>query len=427
MGIYLFSFRKAVDETEKFCYNRLARGYIPQKAAKERLRLMINGLSAVIFVPDDTAKTGLPHPLMLHPVLGAPLLAWLANSLFGSGVGRFFLVCRDRLLPQAMACLPQETEVMTAADSNAADLLHVFLSTAEEEEDDILVITGPVIRVAELARRSGEPVSAPAYRAGREMLMAALDEKFSFSRFLKDNCAILSDYDGFVAVDSAASAVSLANELRRNQIITLEKIGVEIYDADNCYIEPSVRLEPGVKLLPGAILKGNTVIRSGSLIGPWSLIENSEIGPGCVVNASQVYGSKVASDVHIGPYAHIRPDSELEKGAKIGNFVEVKNTHLGENTWVSHLSYLGDAQIGRDCNFGCGTVTVNFDRREKHKTLVGDGAFIGCNSALVAPVSVGSGAYVAAGSTVTSDVPENALAIARSRQTNKKDWASKHK
>ena len=397
------------------------------KAVKERVKRMMNGLSAVIFLPDDTAKTGLPRPLMLHSVLGAPLLQWLADALFGSGVGRFFLVCHDRFAAEATACLPKEAEVMTTMDSDPADLLHVFLSTAEEEEEEIAVIAGPMVFAPSLARRSGNPKSAAVYRANRQRLMDALDESFSFSRFLRDNCAVLSDYDGFFAVDSAAAALNLADVLRRDRILRLQKQGVEIYDGDNCYIEPSVRIEPGAKILPGAILKGSTIIRSEAVIGPWSVVENSEIGEGSVVNASQVYGSKVDSQVQIGPYAHIRPDSELEKGVKIGNFVEVKNAKIGENTWASHLSYLGDTEIGSRCNFGCGTVTMNFDRKEKHKTIVGDDAFIGCHSALVAPVNVGKGAYIAAGSTVTSDVPENALAIARSRQTNKKDWASKHK
>lgn len=388
---------------------------------------MLNGLSAVIFVPDDTSKTGLPQPLLLHRVLGAPLLQWLTETLYCGGVGRFFLVCHDRFVAQAKACLPKEAEVMTTMDSSPADLLHVFLSTAEEEEEDIAVIAGPVIFAPQLARRSGTPQSAPVYRANRERLMEALDENFSFSRFLRENCGVMSDFDGFYPVDSAAALLNFADLLRRDRVLRLQKQGVEIYDPDNCYIEPSVRIEPGAKILPGAILKGNTIIRSEALIGPWSVIENSEIGEGSSVNASQVYGSKVAAQVNIGPYAHIRPDSELEKGVKIGNFVEVKNAKIGENTWASHLSYIGDAQVGSRCNFGCGTVTVNFDRKEKHRTTVGDDAFIGCHSALVAPVTVGNGAYIAAGSTVTSDVPDNALAIARARQTNKKDWASKHK
>lgn len=385
------------------------------------------GLSAVIFVPDDTAKTGYPQPLMLQSVLGAPLLRWLAETMFEDGVQRFFLVCHDRWAEQARACLPAQAEVMTTMDSNPADLLHVFLSTADEDEQDVTIIAGPAAYVPASARRAGAPLGACVYRAGRELLMDALDEQFVFSRFLKDNCSVLSDYDGFYTIDSPASVLEFASVLRHDRMLRLMKQGVEIFDADHCHIEPSVRIERGAKLLPGAILRGSTIIRSEAVIGPWSVVEDSEIGERATVNASQVYGSKVAADAMIGPYAHIRPDSEIGRAAKIGNFVEVKNAKVGDRTWASHLSYVGDATIGSDCNLGCGTATVNFDRVEKHHTTVADNAFIGCHTALIAPVTVGEGAYIAAGSVITEDVPANALAIARGRQSNKRDWAAKHK
>ena len=385
------------------------------------------GLSAVIFVPDDTAKTGYPQPLMLQAVLGAPLLSWLAETMFEDGVQRFFLVCHDRWAERARACLPAQAEVMTTMDSNPADLLHVFLSTADEDERDVTVIAGPAAYVPASARHSGAPLGSCVYRANRELLMDALDEQFVFSRFLKDNCSLLSDYDGFYTIDSPASALEFASVLRRDRMLRLMKQGVEIFDADHCHIEPSVRIERGAKLLPGAILRGSSIIRSEAVIGPWSVIEDSEIGERATVNASQVYASKVAADAMIGPYAHIRPDSEIGRAAKIGNFVEVKNAKIGERTWASHLSYLGDAEIGSDCNLGCGTATVNFDRVEKHRTTIADRAFVGCHSALIAPVTVGEGAYIAAGSVITEDVPANALGIARSRQSNKRDWAAKHK
>lgn len=385
------------------------------------------GLSAVIFVPDDTAKTGYPQPLMLQSVLGAPLLGWLAETMFEDGVQRFFLVCHDRWVEQARACLPAQAEVMTTMDSNPADLLHVFLSTADEDERDVTIIAGPAAYVPASARRSGTPLGACVYRANRELLMDALDEQFAFSRFLKDNCSLLSDYDGFYTIDSPASALEFASVLRRDRMLRLMKQGVEILDADHCHVEPSVRIERGAKLLPGAILRGSTLIRSEAVIGPWSVIEDAEIGERTTVNASQVYGSRIGADAMIGPYAHIRPDSEIGRAAKIGNFVEVKNAKIGDRTWASHLSYLGDAEIGGDCNLGCGTATVNFDRVEKHRTTIADKAFIGCHTALIAPVTVGEGAYIAAGSVITEDVPANALGIARSRQSNKRDWAAKHK
>lgn len=385
------------------------------------------GLSAVIFIPDDTAKTGHSQPLTLQPVLGAPLLAWLANALYDSGVGRFFLVSHDRYAETACACLPQDAEATTATDADAADLLHVFLSTAEEAENDIPIITRPTVYLPTLAHGDGAAKPSYVFSAKREQLMSALDERFVFSQYLADNCTVLSDFEGYYPVNSLSAAIGFAPLLRRDRMLRLIRQGVEIFDVERCDIEPSVRIEEGVHLMPGVILRGKTVIRSGAVIGPWTVIEDSEIGENTKVNASQLYGATVAADVDIGPFAHIRPASKIGRGAKIGNFVEVKNAALGENTWASHLSYLGDAQIGAGCNVGSGTATVNFDRVEKHRTQIGDNAFIGCHTALVAPVRIGEGAYIAAGSVITEDVPPYALGIARARQSNKRDWAAKHK
>lgn len=362
---------------------------------------------------------------MLSRVSGAPLLAWLAGALFQSGVSRFFLVCREPQLAAARACFPEGAELTVAADNDPADLLHVFLSTAEEDEREVTVITGAVAYLPTRAVQEGK--RANAYLASREALMAALDQDFSFSRFLRENCTVLSDYDGFYSVESEADAVRLAPALRQEQLLRLLRQGVEIYDPESCYIEPGVQVEPGAVLLPGTMLRGRTVIEKNAVIGPWSVIEDAHIGAGCTVNASQISGAILHDQVSVGPYARIRPGSELEDNVKIGNFVEVKNARIGEDTFVSHLSYLGDALVGARCNFGSGTATANFDRREKHQTVVGDDAFLGCHTALVAPVEIGSGAYIAAGSVITEDVPPNALGVARARQTNKKDWAGKHK
>lgn len=362
---------------------------------------------------------------MLQCVMGAPLLAWLANALFESGVGRFFLVCHDRFAADARACLPAEAEVVTTMDPNPADLLHVFLSTADDVEEDITIVAGPAVYLPTLTRSEGTP--SHVCRISREALMQALDAQFSFPQFLWECGTPLTDRDGMFSVDSPAAVLDFAALLRRDRMLRLAKTGVEIYDAASCYVEPTVRVAPGAKLLPGTVLRGKTVIGEDAVIGPWTVIENSAIGARTVVNASQVYDSKVGADANLGPYAHLRQGCALERGVKVGNFVELKNASIGENTWMSHLSYIGDAELGARCNLGCGTVTVNFDRVEKYKTTVGDDAFIGCNSSLIAPITIGSGAYIAAGSTITEDVPPQALGIARARQSNKKDWAAKHK
>ncbi|WP_434178558.1 bifunctional UDP-N-acetylglucosamine diphosphorylase/glucosamine-1-phosphate N-acetyltransferase GlmU [Bacillus stercoris] len=198
--------------------------------------------------------------------------------------------------------------------------------------------------------------------------------------------------------------------------------GVTLIDPMNTYISPDAVIGSDTVIYPGTVIKGEVQIGEDTIIGPHTEIMNSSIGSRTVIKQSVVNHSKVGNDVNIGPFAHIRPDSVIGNEVKIGNFVEIKKTQFGDRSKASHLSYVGDAEVGTDVNLGCGSITVNYDGKNKYLTKIEDGAFIGCNSNLVAPVTVGEGAYVAAGSTVTEDVPEKALAIARARQVNKDDY-----
>ncbi|MDL9996907.1 bifunctional UDP-N-acetylglucosamine diphosphorylase/glucosamine-1-phosphate N-acetyltransferase GlmU [Bacillus stercoris] len=198
--------------------------------------------------------------------------------------------------------------------------------------------------------------------------------------------------------------------------------GVTLIDPMNTYISPDAVIASDTVIYPGTVIKGEVQIGEDTIIGPHTEIMNSSIGSRTVIKQSVVNHSKVGNDVNIGPFAHIRPDSVIGNEVKIGNFVEIKKTQFGDRSKASHLSYVGDAEVGTDVNLGCGSITVNYDGKNKYLTKIEDGAFIGCNSNLVAPVTVGEGAYVAAGSTVTEDVPGKALAIARARQVNKDDY-----
>ena len=151
------------------------------------------------------------------------------------------------------------------------------------------------------------------------------------------------------------------------------------------------------------------------------------VGDETEINASQANKSVIGSHTTVGPFAYVRPNSKIGDHVRVGDFVEIKNSAIGDGTKISHLTYVGDSDVGKNINFGCGTVTVNYDRSKKYRTVIEDNAFIGCNTNLIAPVRVGEGAYIAAGSTITDDIPAMALSIARARQQNKKDWASKHK
>ena len=188
-------------------------------------------------------------------------------------------------------------------------------------------------------------------------------------------------------------------------------------------IEPTVRIAPGAVILSGCILRGSTVIGPGCVVGPNTLIEDSILEENTTVNASQVYASHLGAGNKIGPFTHVRAGTVTEYGVHLGAYVETKNSNFARGNTVSHLTYIGDSDVGKYCNFGCGTVTCNYDGQTKSRTKIGDYCFIGCNTNLVAPVTVGDGAYTAAGSTITQDVPPSALGIARARQTNLESWA----
>lgn len=215
-----------------------------------------------------------------------------------------------------------------------------------------------------------------------------------------------------------------AEKLMRDRILRKHMInGVTIQDPAQTYIEPDVEIGQDTVLLPGTVLKGKTVIGEDCIIGPYSEIIDSTIEQGGTVKQSVLQEATVGEHSHVGPFAYLRPGARLGRDVKVGDFVEIKNSTLGDNTKVSHLSYVGDAKVGKDVNIGCGAITVNYDGYKKHLTEVEDGAFIGSNVNLIAPVKIGKGAYVVAGSTITHPVEEGDLAIARERQTNKPGYA----
>lgn len=221
-------------------------------------------------------------------------------------------------------------------------------------------------------------------------------------------------------------ALAQAEQLMRDRINeTHMRNGVSLINPANTYIGVDVKIGSDTVIQPGVMLEGNTVIGEDCHIGPNSRITNSTIGDRTKVDSSVVDSSVVGSDVAVGPFAHIRPATNVGNRAKVGNFVELKKTTLGEGSKASHLTYLGDAEIGTDVNIGCGTITVNYDGVNKFKTTIGDRSFIGCNANLVAPVTINSDTYVAAGTTITKEVPPFALAIGRSRQENKENYANK--
>lgn len=203
--------------------------------------------------------------------------------------------------------------------------------------------------------------------------------------------------------------------------------GVTFMNPGNTMVDKQVKIGRDTVIYPGVILQGDTVIGEGcTIIGP-SLIKDSRIGDDVHIRMSQVDQSCIGPGVTIGPFVNIRPGCDIGPKVKVGDFVEIKNTKIGEGSKVPHLSYVGDAELGKGINIGAGVIFVNYDGVNKHKTVIGDGAFIGCNSNLVAPLNIDKNTYIAAGSTITKDVPEGALGIARARQENKIGWIEKRR
>ena len=236
------------------------------------------------------------------------------------------------------------------------------------------------------------------------------------------------DFPFFVFPLHSAGQFSAAyNELNMRNIARHEENGVIFLDHDRTIVESDVVIAPGVMIYPGNTLQGSTRIGADCVLYPNNRLNNAVVGRGTTVESSVLLNCAVGEETTVGPYAYLRPDTSVGNHCRIGDFVEIKNSSIGDGTKVSHLTYVGDSDLGKDINLGCGVVFVNYDGKVKNRSKVEDHAFIGCNCNLVAPVHVGKNAYLAAGSTVVEDVPEDALFVARSRGVVKEDWVKRRK
>lgn len=224
-------------------------------------------------------------------------------------------------------------------------------------------------------------------------------------------------------VNDRAQLADAAAVLRRRHLTELMQEGVTVVDPGSTYVDVTVTIGADSVVQPGCLLEGTTRVGAHAVIGPYTQLTDTVVEDGAVVRQSVCDGASIGPDTNVGPFSYLRPGARLERRAKVGGFVEVKKSTIGADSKVPHLSYVGDATIGEGVNFSAGAVTVNYDGFEKHATVIEDGAFIGCDTMLVAPVTIGAGSFVAAGSTITDEVPADALAIGRARQSNKDGWA----
>lgn len=367
-----------------------------------------------------------------------------AKDLLGSEEGTTIVICGDT--PLVMKETLEGMMALHEAQNAAATVLTAVMEQPAGYGRIIRGEDGGVLKIVEQkdcteSEAAVHEINTGTYCFDNAKLFAALEKVTNTNNqqeyYLTDVIGILRAQGdivlGYQTHDATESigvndrlALSEAEGYMRQRINRGHMLGgVTIIDPASTYIGADVEIGADTVLYPGTVLKGKTVIGEDCVIGPASEIENCVIRDGAVVKQSVLNQAKVGARASVGPFAYLRPGAVLGQEVKIGDFVEIKNATIGDGSKVSHLSYVGDAEIGKNVNIGCGAITVNYDGYNKSKTEIGDDAFIGSNVNLVAPVTVGKGAFVVAGSTITRSVSENDLAIARARQENKPGYAEK--
>ena len=370
---------------------------------------------SVVFLDLKGGCAPCDKPLMLRPILFCPVLTWVAQELTVCGAQRFFIVCDEA----------RQDEVREAMEGFDTRLFASAQEALADAEGEVIVVPSPVVPVY------GPEDSRSVYAAEVGTLKARLESGIPLTDCPAEACGIRSLWQTQTlppvfrpVADEAALSAAMPDA---RELLLRRMTGVTVVDPATTYIDPRCSIAPGVTLLPGTILRGHTAIGSGCEIGPNAMIRDCTVGDRTEVNASQCNESTIGSDTHVGPFAYIRPHCTVGDHIKVGDFVELKNSSIGDGTKISHLTYVGDSDVGQKVNFRCGTITTNYDGFRKFRCDIGDGAFIGCNTNLVAPVKIGAGAYTAAGSTVTRDVPPDALHIARPEETIKEGWAKRRR
>lgn len=355
---------------------------------------------------------------------------------------------------ERVVVLPGDTPLLTAgalerlvdaAEGRAAAMLTAVLDDPSGYGRVLRDPAGNVDRIVEHRDATDEEravgeINAGMYLVDRSLLEDALgridDTNDQGELYLTDVVGILTgDGREVAAVIAAEEDVAGVNDrwqladtaavLRRRHLAHLAaEVGVTIDDPATTHVDVTVTVGRDARLLPGTILEGATQVGERAVVGPHSHLTDTTVGADATVHSTRADRAAIGEGAAVGPFTHLRPGTDLGRATKAGAFVETKNATIGEGSKVPHLAYVGDATVGTDANLACGVITVNYDGRTKSHTTVGDGAFVGCDVSLVAPVTVGAGSYVAAGSVVTDDVPPEALAIARGRQVNKEGWAA---
>ncbi|MEW6581643.1 MAG: bifunctional UDP-N-acetylglucosamine diphosphorylase/glucosamine-1-phosphate N-acetyltransferase GlmU [Actinomycetota bacterium] len=446
-------------------------------------------VGAVVLAAGEGTRMRSALPKVLHAVAGRPLVAWVLDALRGAGAGHTVVVVgngadavRDAL-PDGVAVAVQEerlgtgdaarvglasldpacdTVVVACGDTPllTRELLSRLVTAHTEGGHHATLVTGVlddagaygrvlrngdgfVTRIVEARDASPEELAVGEFNAGlyafdRAALAAAIGRLGTHNAqgelYLTDVVELLDGPVGAVIAGDVreVTGVNTRVELAECEAVAQERLrrdlmlaGVSMPDPARVYVDAGVEVGEDTTLLPGTFLRGATTVGRGCTIGPDVVATDTVIGDGTYAVSAHMIRSRVGARCQIGPFAYLRPDTRLADGVKVGTYVELKNTELGEGTKVPHLSYLGDATVGSGSNIGAGNITANYDGAHKHRTVIGDKAFTSCDCVLVAPVRIGDGAWTAAGSIITEDVPDGGLGIARARQRNIEGWAER--
>lgn len=446
-------------------------------------------MHAVILAAGMGTRMKSKHPKVIHQILGKPMVEYVITAVKKAGVEHITLVIGhkaeevkeavrsdvDFVLqhPQlgtghavmvAQGNLPDEGEVLILTGDTpliTPETLDKVIRYHRENRYAATVITamledpsgygrivrdsnGDIIKIVEHKDASPEELAISEINASmycfdvkklKEVLGQLSNDNAQGEYYLTDTIALMREkgyrIGGYVADSEEILGINdrvqlyEASKVMRKRILRQHMLnGVTIIDPDSTYIGPDVKIGQDTVIYPGCIMEGDVEIGEDCYIAGSRLVD-CKIGKGCSILNSVIVSSEVKDYVNMGPFAYIRPESVIGNNVKIGDFVEIKKSTIGDGTKVPHLTYVGDAQIGSQCNLGCGTIFVNYDGRVKHKTIVGDRVFIGCNTNLIAPLLIEDDSYIAAGSTITDNVPKKALAIARERQVIKEGWVER--
>ena len=391
----------------------------------------MKNINVVILAAGEGTRMKSKMPKVLHEVMGKPMIKRVIDTAYELGAQNICVVTGHKS-EEVQEALKNEN-VTFAEQEKQLGTGHAVMQAEKyiEDNEDVLILYGdtPLIKAETLQKLIDYHRSED---NGVSIISAVVDNSEGYGHIIRDKNG---NFVKNVEYKDATEEEKLVKEINSGiycfkgsslkkalKLITNDNVQGEYYLPDTLEI---ILIGCDTIIYPGCVLEGKTVIGEDCKVGSDVRLTDMKLSDNVTIQYTVAMESEVGSGTKVGPFAYIRPNSKIGENIKIGDFVEVKNSVIGNGTKVSHLTYIGDSDVGERINFGCGTVTVNYDGHKKFRTTIEDDVFIGCNANLVAPVTLKKGSYVAAGSTITKDVPEKALAVARNRQQNIEGWTKK--